>query len=94
MANLPPLELLRATHEFPTVYVFKVVGNADEGFLARVLSAARKAAALSVDPEFSVRQSSSGKHVAITLEIPTDTAERVLEIYRELSLLEGLAFLM
>lgn len=94
MSQLPPIELLKSTHTFPTTFVFKVIGSADEAFLARVLAAARQSAGLSSDPEFTVRQSSNGKHVAVTLAIVTESAEKVLEIYQGLSGLEGLALLM
>ncbi len=94
MSQLPPLELLRSTHTFPTTFVFKVIGSAEEGFLARVLAAARTAAGMDADPQFTVRQSTNGKHIAISLAIPTDTAEKVLEIYRGLAEVEGIALLM
>jgi uncharacterized protein len=93
-AQLPPLELLESTHTFPTDFVFKVIGNAEDGFLGRALSAAREAAGLETDPAFTVRQSSGGKHVAVTLRVPTQNAQAVLTVYRSLSTLSGLELLM
>lgn len=93
-SKLPPLELLRSTHEFPTNFVFKVIGASSGGFLGRVLAVAREASGLSTDPEFTVRQSASGKHVAVTLRVPSDSAEEVLTIYSALSKLDGLELLM
>jgi uncharacterized protein len=93
-SKLPPLELLRTTHQFPTDFVFKVIGTADEGFLGRTLALAREASGLAADPEFTVRQSASGKHVAVTLRVPSESAEKVLEIYEALAKLDGLELLM
>ncbi len=94
MAQLPPLELLESTHRFPTDYVFKVIGKADEGFLARTLASARQSANLNADPEFTVRQSEHGKHVAVTLSVPAQSAQQVLDVYSKLSTIEGLVLLM
>lgn len=92
--QLPHLELLKASHKFPGDYTFKVIGKADNGFLGRTLAAARAAAKLEKDPEFTVRQSAGGKHVAVTLQVPTESAESVIEIYKVLGKLDGLQMLM
>jgi uncharacterized protein len=94
MTRLPPLELLESTHKFPTRYIFKVIGSADDGFLARALAGARHSAKLSVDPEFTVRQSEHGKHLSVTLSVPAESAQQVLDVYSELSTLKGLVLLM
>jgi len=90
----PPVELLKSTHTFPTQFVFKVIGDAEGGFLARVLATTREAAGLLEDPVFTVRQSTGGKHVAVTLEVPTESAEQVLVIYGRLAEVEGLSLLL
>ena len=93
-SKLPSVELLESTHTFPTNYTFKVIGKADDAFLARVLTGARRAAELEQDPEFTVRQTSNGKHVAVTLSVPSKDAPSVLKVYRELIDLPGLVLLM
>ncbi len=92
--GLPPKALLESTHTFPGPYVFKVIGNSEDGFLGRVVALAREASGATTDPGFSVRQSSGGKHVAITLTCETKTADDVLKVYAALSKVEGLVLLM
>lgn len=94
MKRFPSLELLESTHQFPAPYVFKVIGKSDEGFLGRVLASAREAAELDTDPTFTLRQTSEGKHVSVTLSVEVDSAGRVLAIYERLSELNGLILLM
>jgi putative lipoic acid-binding regulatory protein len=94
MSKLPSIELLESTHTFPSDYIFKVIGNADEGFLGRVLAAARESAELSADPEFSVKQTTGGKHISVTLTVHVPSAQRVHTIYEGLAKLEGLILLM
>lgn len=90
----PPIELLKSTHTFPETYIFKVIGTSDEGFLGRVLASAREAAGLQTDPEFSVRQTTGGRHVSVTLALPMESAERVVEVYKSLAKVEGLTLLL
>ncbi len=39
MNELPTIELLESMHEFPVVYMFKAIGKADRGFVARAVAA-------------------------------------------------------
>ncbi|MBY0370685.1 DUF493 domain-containing protein [bacterium] len=90
---LPPLELIKSTHEFPTDFVFKAIGNGTD-FVAHVVAAARQAAGSTQDPRFTVRESTSGNHVAVTLHVPTQTADQVLVIYEALAKVQGLSLLL
>ena len=42
MEQLPAIELLESTHQFPGPYMFKVIGRVDNGFVARVVAAVRE----------------------------------------------------
>lgn len=84
------LELLQNNHEFPGTYMFKVIGEPADGFIARVLLLFRQELNLSSDPPFVLRQSSGGKYVAITLTPYMMTAEEVMDVYRRLHLLDGI----
>ena len=46
MGELPSIELLEATHEFPGPYIFKAIGRVENGFAARVVAAVREELAL------------------------------------------------
>ena len=94
MDNLPPAELLEATHEFPCRYTFKVIGRDELDFSARTLHALREVIELSGDPQTSARRTANGKHVAVTVEVEIDSADEVLQVYARLQKLEGLELLL
>jgi putative lipoic acid-binding regulatory protein len=93
MRHFPSVELLENTHQFPGYYMFKVIGKADNGFIARTVAAVREELFMEQDPPYFVREPRSGRHVAITLEPLVRDAEQVLALYRRLVELEGLVLL-
>jgi len=92
--SLPPLELLQSTHRFPCRFTFKVIGADAGGFSVRAVEAVCRALPVGVSPDSSVRQTSGGRHVAVTIEPHVESAEQVLEIYLHLQQLEGLVLLL
>ncbi len=94
MKQLPSIELLESTHQFPSAYIFKVIGKADEGFLGRVLAQTRAANEMEIDPPFTVRQTEAGRHVSVTLTVDVPNAARVHSIYKGLAEVQGLVLLM
>jgi uncharacterized protein len=93
MKDLPSIELLASTHNFPCVYMFKVIGRSERGFAARTVAAVREEMAAEVDPPFRVREAAGGRHIAVTLQPTVATPQQVLAIYRRLRLLAGLVLL-
>jgi putative lipoic acid-binding regulatory protein len=93
MYQLPAIDLLETSHTFPGPYMFKVIGKADGNFLARIIASVRMELGLECDPPFRVRESSGGRHLAITLEPVVDSAAQVLAVYRRLSAGEGVMLL-
>lgn len=91
--KMAPLELLQSAHTFPGPYTFKVIGKADRGFLARTVAAVREELEQPADPPYRVRESVGGRHIAITLEPQVASAQKVLDVYRRLSLTAGLVML-
>ena len=91
--GLPSIEILEANHEFPGPYMFKVIGAADENFTARVIGNVRDELRMEIDPPFTIRATSKGKHVAITLEPECDSAQQVLAIYGRLTGLDGVVMM-
>lgn len=91
--NLPSREVLEAAHEFPGEYTFKIIGNVEDAFVARVMVAVREELEVNVDPPFTLRQTPSGRHVAITIQPHVDSVYRVLAIYQRLCEVSGLVML-
>lgn len=87
--KFPPLELLKSTHKFPGAYTFKVIGEHQNSFPERVVEAALRGAGANIHPRHTVRETDSGKHIAVTLEVRVENAEAVIRIYEELVKLKG-----
>ena len=90
---VPSIEILEANHDFPGPYMFKVIGAADENFTARVVAHVRDEMQLEIDPPFTLRETSKGKHVAITLEPQCESAQQVIAIYGRLMGMDGVVML-
>jgi uncharacterized protein len=92
--QLPCRELLEATHSFPGTYTFKAIGASDDHFVGRVVAAVRCELGEDVEPSFSTRNTSGGRHVCVTIEPTVADAEEVLIIYSRLRQVEGLVLLL
>lgn len=88
------VELLEQNHEFPGPYMFKVIGECTERFIARVIAEVRDELQATADPPFRVRESVGGRHVAVTLEPTVNSAQQVLAIYSRIGQLDGLVMLI
>lgn len=94
MNSLPTLEILQTAHAFPCPYQFKVIGKAEQGFVARVIAAVRIELLIEVDPPYRVREAVGGRHLSVTLEPIIQSAQQILAIYRRLGGLDGLVMLL
>ncbi|MCA9037525.1 MAG: DUF493 domain-containing protein [Planctomycetaceae bacterium] len=94
MLNLPSVELLESRHNFPCVFVFKVIGNTSDNFHARVVSIIRDEMQLEADPPHSYRAARNGKHISVTVEPVCESAQQVLAIYGRLTGMDGLVMLL
>lgn len=92
-SSLPTFELLERTHAFPCPYLFKIIGKADDGFVARVVAVVREELLCETDPHFSVREAVGGRHLSVTLEPVVQSAHQVIAIYRRLGVLDGLVMM-
>lgn len=92
--HLPPLELLEATHQFPCPYTFKVIGEANERFVQDVVGAVREGLTLDFDPPYQSRESSGGRHIALTFEPVAESPEQVLAVYACIQQTEGVILLL
>ena len=94
MQSLPARELLEAVHEFPGRFVFKAVGRGEEGFTAVVVAAVRESLDQEFDPPFEVRETPSGRHIAVTVTPWVESADDVLAIYSRIRDVPGLVMLL
>lgn len=92
--SLPSVQSLESQHSFPCAYTFKVIGATNGNFLARVVEAVRHELRMDVDPEYSMRSTKSGTHIAITLEPKCESPQQVLAIYCRLSGMNGVVMLL
>lgn len=94
MINLPSVQLLESRHAFPCDYTFKVIGAAADNFAARVVAMVRDELRMELDPPYSMRGTSNGQHVAITIEPCCQSSQQVLAVYSRLSGIDGLVMLL
>jgi putative lipoic acid-binding regulatory protein len=92
--NFPSIEALEANHRFPTRYCIKVIGQANDGFLARVVERARLCLTHDTSPQYTFRQTQNGKHLAVTLEIPASDPQQILDVYQGLAIEPGVVLLL
>jgi putative lipoic acid-binding regulatory protein len=92
--KLPPLDLLKEHHTFPGPYTFKAVGEANSHFEARVVAAIREELGLSADPAYQLKNSGSGKHCSVTVELHAESAEQVHKVYERVSKVPGLVIML
>ena len=92
--TLPSVELLEARHSFPGPYTFKIIGSADENFVARVVSHVRDELGQETDPPYSLRSTKNGNHVAITIEPQCESPQQVLAVYSRIMEMDGLVMLL
>jgi len=94
MDHRPSEDLLESVHSFPGTYQIKVIGVRDEEFTARVLAAVLEELSGPSEIEHSVRETPTGRHAAVTLDLTVQSAEQVRAIYARLRVVEGLAMLL
>ena len=87
------IELLEKTHTFPCAYVFKLIGNEEQGFVARAVAAVRDALQAEQDPPYTTRATPDGKFIAVTVEPIVQSPQQVLAVYDRVHNLDGLRFL-
>lgn len=85
---------LEAVHSFPETYMFKVIGENNQDFIARVIQAATNAMGSERQLEIRTRESAAGRHVSVTLLAEMEDAESVLQVYDLLQVVQGVHFLL
>jgi putative lipoic acid-binding regulatory protein len=88
--DLPSVDLLEQTHQFPCAYMFKAIGEDDHTFSGRVVAAVRHEITDDHEPAIRIRKTASGRHVCVTIEPFVADAQQVLSIYERIYALDGL----
>lgn len=89
------LELLDRHHQFPCLYMFKVIGFGGAGFAEDVAAAAEGVLGpLDREACLRTRPSSGGKYLSVTLEVEAASARQVLDLYVALKKVEGVVVLV
>ena len=94
MSTHPPKELLDETHSFPCRFMFKAIGRTHDDFASRVVAVVRLTLEQDFDAPYEVRETSAGRHIAVTIEPWVESSQQVIEIYNAIRALEGLVMLM
>lgn len=94
MSHHPPQELLDEMHSFPGRFVFKAIGKSSDDFTSRVVAAVRSTLEQEFDAPYEVRQTTGGRHVAVTIEPWVESSQEVIEVFAAIRDLEGLVMLM
>lgn len=88
------IDLLLATHTFPGPFTFKVIGRTEGQFISTVLELIKEMVVATEPIPHSVRETSGGRHVAVTAEPHVESPEAVLAIYERLRELPGVVMLL
>jgi len=94
VSDLPPQELLEATHEFPCEFMFKAIGANQDGFVELVVAGVREVLGLEVDPPYEIKQTSGGRHLSLTITPQVESAAQVLAIYERIRTIDGLVMML
>ena len=92
--SVPSIEVLETAHQFPTLYTIKVIGPDTSDFRTSARATCLKHLDQDSKIDISERQSKTGQHLALTLKFQAPSASKVQDIYRELTNLEGLKFII
>jgi len=71
--------------EFPCRFPLKIMGDRHEQFAVTILEVVQQHAPATTEVDLDVRESSSGKYLALTVTITADSREQLDNLYRALS---------
>jgi putative lipoic acid-binding regulatory protein len=80
--------------EFPCQFQIKVMGRDNQEFQAHVVELINQFADPVSDADVTVRTSSKGKFIALTVTVAATSREQLDDIYRALSASEHVAYLL
>jgi uncharacterized protein len=88
--KLPSLELIQEMHSFPTMFTFKVIGDHHESFTTAVLNLTSQAVGPERTIEHTIKMSSQGNHISISLKVSCHSAQDVHSVYEGLLKVPGI----
>ena len=87
------LNTLKACHQFPGPYTFKIIGDNQPELLTSAI-AAMTTLLPNAQPQITRRQSGGGNHQSITIILEVPSAETVYDIYEAFRALPGIRVLL
>ena len=88
--QLPDLELIESTHQFPTMFVFKAIGDHHGNFVSDVLNQVLMAFPTERKLRHDVKMSAKGNHSSVTVHVHCENAQEVHDVYNSLLKVNGL----
>lgn len=88
------IKTLEETHSFPGPFMFKIIGENSPAFIARVVQVTVTVLGPKVAPAVTTRESSGGRHLAVTMVVAVPDAESVLTVYAALGGIAGVTMVM
>jgi putative lipoic acid-binding regulatory protein len=88
------LQALEGNHSFPGEFMFKVIGENTPELVAAVLQTVVSILGPRTLPRVSTRESSHGKHQAVTLVVAVPSARVVVDVYDALRSGPGIEYLL
>ena len=92
--SLPPQDLLDKMHQFPGPFVFKAIGRPDGEFAARIVSIVRLTLEQDFDAPFQVRETTSGRHISVTIEPYVQSSQEVINVFNAIREIDGLVMML
>lgn len=94
MNSLPPKELLDEMHSFPGRFVFKAIGRSNDDFAQRIIATVRAALEQEFDAPYELRETSGGRHIAVTIEPWVESSQQVIDVFAAIRDVDGLVMLL
>lgn len=81
-------------HQFPGRFAFKAIGRSNGDFAERVVAIVRSTLAQDFDAPYELRETTSGRHVAVTIEPWVESSDQVMQVFAAMRNVDGLVMLM
>ena len=90
----PTIESLEAVHTFPCWFTIKAIGINTDVFTVAVRDAV---SIVMLDPnrlKIKARESSTGKHISMSLDVYVDNAGQVQQLYAQIKEIDALHYIL
>ncbi len=88
------LERLEEQHSFPGSFMFKAIGPNNAPFVAAVTQAVVVVLGVHTVPDVRTKESSGGRHIAVTLVAQVQRSQQVVDIWALMAKVDGVKMVM